>query len=490
MNISSLVLSVLNIISNNQANVFNDFCNSLIDHDIECISDYGIDSYEKLINKITNEKNNEINIKKPNEIKYCDIYNNLNLTYPDFNWVLTEGYNVKNATGNIPLNVQGSLFPYSDIIEAVNESSIESAYGGCGPIALIGIIDYYSRYLNYSEFIAKPEKSSDRIKLGINIFKNTKTYEIYLFNELKGTWAFSKDLVNSFNEFAKIQKVNDKLYSYEKFSIFPSFDQNRINLINSIKKGNPVTLVTTFLSGENGFGAHSTNIYGYEIWKGINLNTGEEINKEFIIGRLNWQGYDDEYCCDSSILNDWLIGMVFYDEVVSKYDNFYSSDFSKFINASNQGQYFYYEKEKDIISFQNKSLIKTKRLRCSYIENEFLVLSPNRKGAGDSYLELIFSKDISNISFESSLWGELEDVKNETFYIEVYDNEDDRWIKYIEFDLEKISKNKKIMSKNYILLPRDVYSFRFRSKKINPLQERNKGRICLDNIFIQSYEEF
>ena len=59
----------------------------------------------------------------------------------------------------------------------------------------------------------------------------------------------------------------------------------------------------------------------------------------------------------------------------------------------NFDQRYYFENEglKSSTINSDDLVINSTRLRCGYIENEFINLSPNRYNAGDAYLELNFN---------------------------------------------------------------------------------------------------
>lgn len=63
---------------------------------------------------------------------------------------------VADMTGENPQNVNSlysSRFKKSEILTALDASLSISTYGGCGPIAMIGICDYLSAVLGYTEII-------------------------------------------------------------------------------------------------------------------------------------------------------------------------------------------------------------------------------------------------------------------------------------------------------------------------------------------------
>ena len=212
---------------------------------------------------------------------------------------------------------------------------------------------------------------------------------------------------------------------------------------------------------------------------------------------MNWKYADGkecdkyEFCCDAEILKGWCVGVIFYKQNVDEYVKFDKNSFSSFLNSDGIGQYFNFEKEECFYDLINNQKTRTNRLRCSYIENAFFVLSSNRnETSGNSFIEFEFNKDVSRLYFKTCLWGINERIDNTSFYLEAYDNEFDRWYKFHEFDLNKFSCDKTNLKGNYVQIPFDIYKIRFVNKTNNPDADRNKGRICLDNILFESYGSY
>lgn len=81
--------------------------------------------------------------------------------------------------------------------------------------------------------------------------------------------------------------------------------------------------------------------------------------------------------------------------------------------------YYVYEKDlknnpvRETKSFiVDDSTVSTKILRTGYIQNEKIVLSPNRKDAGAAYIEYTFDKPIYKVDLNLSMWSENEDSLN------------------------------------------------------------------------------
>lgn len=154
-----------------------------------------------------------------------------------------------------------------------------------------------------------------------------------------------------------------------------------------------------------------------------------------------------------------------------------------FENSNGQGQYFFYEKTENHQSENNISYI-TKRLRCSYIENQYLVLSANRNNAGIAYLEFDFNSDINKISFDMSLWSSSENIFDTNTTIKVqYKNLEGQWIDSESYLVSTLSKDRNNMNSYEVDFYNDNNSaIRFIVQTLAPVGDRNKGRVVLDNI--------
>ena len=129
-----------------------------------------------------------------------------------------------------------------------------------------------------------------------------------------------------------------------------------------------------------------------------------------------------------------------------------------------------------------KLIIETNRLRTSFIENEYLVLSPNKIGAGIAYLELSFHHNIEKMIFSAALWSDLEGVLMfQNFKVQYFNN---RWVDYIDINLQKLSKIKQYPDTFTILFRKGINKMRFISVYQDPTSNSNKGRICLDNFTV------
>lgn len=157
----------------------------------------------------------------------------------------------------------------------------------------------------------------------------------------------------------------------------------------------------------------------------------------------------------------------------------------------NFDQRYYFENEgiKSSTLNINDLVINSTRLRCGYIENQFINLSPNRYNAGDAYLEMSFNLPIYEFSVDLSYWSSSEYLyvsEGDYAYIQYLDSNDD-WVNYsdlLELSLSTTRNNQKEVTCNFI---EGTYGIRIIAHKETPNTNRNKGRICIGNMKLVSY---
>lgn len=401
--------------------------------------------------------------------------------YGDYTWHKVSKRLTSDVSNAIPLNMKGQDFPASDFDEAVDRSGISSSYGGCGSIAMVGIFDYFARYLGYDTIMRDPTLSEDRIRLVTDVFR-----EVSQFNVGKDTIVFPWDYKSACDTLIKRYGLKDVISCDSKGTLLSGGIKGDLLKIitEKIDEGLPVTMYTGLLSGSGNFAEHYTNIYGYEKWVGSKSN-GEVETKYLLEARLNlpWAN-DNIYFCDDDILDTGMMGIIYYDINYENSHSIVASDFAEeFVNSAGQGQYFYYEKTTPVTTASGYTF-NTSRLRCSYIENQYLVLSTNRSGVVDAYLELDLPNYVQRLTFTSSLWSSMEAMgDNGHFSIQIYKG--NQWQDYIVYDVKSMSLLKNYPNSHLVLFPIDTTKIRFYAKHDSPSGDRNNGRIVIDNIVIE-----
>lgn len=135
-------------------------------------------------------------------------------------------------------------------------------------------------------------------------------------------------------------------------------------------------------------------------------------------------------------------------------------------------------------TLENDFTISTERLRCGFIEGEYINLSPNRLNAGDAYLQLTFNKPIYEINTYLSFWSAAEGlyfIDGDYAYLQYLDASGN-WITFIDLLTSKLPTDRTAQKYFEYEFIEGTYGIRFIAHKENPTTGRNKGRICIGKI--------
>lgn len=484
------ILNIVSLLSSNPPMEFNEFLSHGTQNDIVFAEENNISTWDDYNDYISNENNQYLyNASKgkgdekgtiSEDIGNVEKY--LNENYSEYEWRIDVDKSAvtSDVSNCIPIDMKTGYFPNDDIMQAIKNAHLEdkTSYGGCAPIAALGIMDYFARYLGYEEIIKNPDSSNERINLATEVLSNTH-YSIFGNKDESLVWPW--DYRDCFNKVMTNHGLANVISAKSQSTLFGGQYNNYLNqIVENVNKGLPVTLCTGMVSGDGPFAKHCTNVYGYETWVGFPNDGGDILIKKFLKARIN-RGNNDYCYCDAGILDCGQTAIITYNINYSKTYSFYDDDFSEeFVNDSGTGQYFFYDINEPVL-LSNGMIIQTNRLRTSYIENEHLVLSPNRSGAGTAYLEITLPNAISELTFDASFWSGLEGTKDETFRVQTHDK---WWKTYIDIDTNKLSTTKANKDSFRILFPKNTNRFRFYTSCSNPSGSKNKGRICLDNFTV------
>lgn len=398
---------------------------------------------------------------------------------------------VQDLSGEEPVDMQAnnSFFPQADVLEGLRQAKeenfmIETEYGGCGPIAVIGVFDYLARTFGYKEIMNNPTNREDRVALAKEVFLTIPSITL----DSDSTFAFPAALSAGFEQIAK--KHNLSMNAYEKTSLFGG-NKVKDEFIDVIKEridaGIPVTLCVGATNTNKGdFAGHCVTVFSYETWVGTDKETGERVFHTMFGTRLN-SGSNRIYYASEDLLAKKMVSLVFYSITYQNYQEIKASDFATaFVNSNGQGQYFNTENEAEI-TLSNGYKFNTARLRCSYIENQYLVMSGIRKSndasyKGEAYLEFHMNDNIKMIEFDIGLWSNKEgflNSENETVTVECLVN--GVWVKRKVFKPSDLSflKDSPLRYRVYL---KEGTAFRFVVNITPKASDRNKGRVVLDNI--------
>lgn len=146
---------------------------------------------------------------------------------------------------------------------------------------------------------------------------------------------------------------------------------------------------------------------------------------------------------------------------------------------------YYFENEGIRTTQLNKNnlTLSTSRLRCGYIENSYVVLSPRRENAGVAYLEITSNFPIYSFLYSISWWSSYESF-NGVLNLDVKYSINGNWTTL--YDIRQscdINIRPMYPSRYSHSFSNGVYGIRFYATS-SALGDRNKGRACIDDLVL------
>lgn len=127
----------------------------------------------------------------------------------------------------------------------------------------------------------------------------------------------------------------------------------------------------------------------------------------------------------------------------------------------------------------------TQRIRCGYINNQYLALSAKCKDAGTAYLQLDFTQDIQSFDFGIAIWSDEEYLNQKSSIILETKGKDGVYkTKYI-FNIAEMSKNKGILDNYSFSFNEETYGIRIKVTTNQVNYEKNKGRVVLSDFGVR-----
>lgn len=154
-------------------------------------------------------------------------------------------------------------------------------------------------------------------------------------------------------------------------------------------------------------------------------------------------------------------------------------------------QYFFSEKTKNF-SFDGVN-ISTRRLRCGYIQNQYIVLSPKRTGAGSAFFEMEFDVALYSVLIGLAWWSSNEgvDSNNGDSYLLEYKDSNNQWVEWLDLLNDvNITTNRDFVDRFVVSDSTGIKGIRLVCYCPSPTSDRNKGRICIDDIVLNQNYSF
>lgn len=118
--------------------------------------------HQEVVNPVAQIEEHQHNYSQPKRKAYPEDATNPGYTNPvDYlqknyssysNWDYVCGNTTVTTTGIIPIEMQDiNTFPFDDIDVALKKLNLPSSYGGCGPIAMMGMVEYFARLYGFAD---------------------------------------------------------------------------------------------------------------------------------------------------------------------------------------------------------------------------------------------------------------------------------------------------------------------------------------------------
>lgn len=132
---------------------------------------------------------------------------------------------------------------------------------------------------------------------------------------------------------------------------------------------------------------------------------------------------------------------------------------------------------------KNNTTFDTNRLRCGYIHNEFINLSPRKINAGIAYLEYTFICNIELFEVAISMWGinELTNSNNATAFIQYKDSNGSYQNLVDLYNDFSLSKNRTMQDHLSINLPLSTNTIRIYTTA-EAIGDNNRGRLSIGEL--------
>lgn len=137
----------------------------------------------------------------------------------------------------------------------------------------------------------------------------------------------------------------------------------------------------------------------------------------------------------------------------------------------------------------NEHNLTTRRLRCGYIQEEYINLSPRREGYGTAYLEIDFDRPISKLIVDLSFWSDDERYYEEdqpSASIDYYSASQNKYVSALNLlTVQPALPTDRTKQNTYqITFKENTSSIRFYAhfEQMTGYADRNKGRISIGNM--------
>lgn len=287
--------------------------------------------------------------------------------------------------------------------------------------------------------------------------KNNISYLLDEYNIISNFIMISNNYIDSIPYFTWFTDSGSKYLKYNEFDLYIETMNNE--LIHKYEK---------IYSNKS----KCELILDEEVWTDI-CNTDSNFFKIYFVARQN---------------NSFASGNYYSEKFIFEKPNLFKNKVQ--IKPSDWGfnNRYYFQNEIDnnehryTTYFADYFEIKTDRLRCGYIEDLYINLSPRRINAGYSYFELNFNVPVYSFMYSVCLWSNNESLDGSAKLL--YKNNKGNWIELVDLLSDIVLTTKEEGIKRYSFYMNDpIYGLKFETTS-SAIGSRNKGRLCIDDIVL------
>jgi len=357
------------------------------------------------------------------------------------------------------------IYNYEYIKDAVHPSNFD---GSCGFVAGALILNYWDKTMHRGTVLDQYYDENMELIDTKKVYSPSTNLKDKLV-ELNNGEVGSRGLT-----------VRDALISYCKYANIAassSYYLGNIGLDYELANNRPVIIFGALpdVQNNNNLVNHAVTCYGTQI-----NSTG----KYYVVN----YGWDDEY-------SEVLLGFSFIGSITTFQLDETGYETSYTISPSSYGfpQEYCSQRTSKTINLKGNSIV-TNRLRCGYIEDEYVNLSPRKTGFDTAYIEYEFPNPVRKIDVNLSFWSNDERYASPNVGI-------------VTFDYKNLTSNSWINKYDLLNdgeLPTDrakqkTFTFEFpqKTKEVRIYShfdymygktDRNKGRISIGDMNIYSYK--
>lgn len=135
---------------------------------------------------------------------------------------------------------------------------------------------------------------------------------------------------------------------------------------------------------------------------------------------------------------------------------------------------------------------ETKRLRCGFIHNEYVTISPRKSGFGTAYIEYAFTNPVREIEMDISFWSldeRYESPNHSELKLQCKGLMSEDWDDKVDLLAEDLSTDRAEQTHMTITFPRKTRTFRIYANfsYMQAPTDRNKGRVSIGDILVKTY---